>query len=127
MSGRACSNPTAVMARTVYRTGGISNDGDLFGDTVWDQDSEHREHFEQPLRWLRSTGYRPEIVHGGQEHLLHPCCGGKEDASTVPGESFWGLHSGWLREAPGGRMKGVTAGGFAIGSYNVKSYHSYYL
>ena len=111
---------------TIYRTGGITNDGDLFGDAIWDQDLEHREHFEQPVRWLRSTGYKPEIVNGGMEHILHPCCGGEEDTTVVPGESFWGLHSGDNRETPGRHMKGVTAGGFAIGSYHVNNMQSYH-
>lgn len=105
-----------------YRTGGISNAGDLFGDAIWDQDPEHREHFEQPARWLRSTGYKPEIVNGGQEHLLHSCCGGKEEVSTVPGESYWGVHSGELRSQ---RHRGVTPGGIAIGDINVNGFWVY--
>jgi len=111
---------------TVYRTGGISNDGDLFGDAVWDQDPEHREHFEQPARWLRSTGYEPEIVNGGLEHVLHECCGGEKGATVEAGESYWGLHSGDNRETPGRHMKGVTAGGFALGNYNVNNATAYH-
>ena len=104
-----------------YRAGGISNDGDLFGDAIWDQDPEHREHFEQPVRWLRSTGYAPEIVNGGQKHILHPCCGGEEGSEVVPGETHWGLHSGELRATPSRRHRGVTPDGIAIGDLHVRN------
>ena len=100
---------------TFYRTGGISNAGDIFGDTVWPDDHEHREHFEQAVRWLRSAAYEPEIVNGGLEHVVHSCCGGAPDASAPPKEAYYGIHSGWHRETPNKRHRGVTPEGMAFG------------
>ena len=114
--------------KTVYRTGGISNDGDLFGDSRWPPDddataSNHPNHFEQGVRWLRSTGYQPEIVNGGQEHLLWD---DSQPDQAVPGEGHYGMHSGWHRESPGYRHRGVTPDGIAVGAYNVFPLHSYH-
>jgi len=108
---------------TVYRTGGITNDGDLFGDAIWDQDPEHRGHSEQPARWLRSTGYEPEIVSGGMVHI--------SSSPVVPGESYWGLHVSKVAGSDSlslsdRRAKAVTAGGFAVGAYNVNNWHVYH-
>ena len=72
---------------SVYRTGGISNAGDLFGDAVWPPDPEHREHFEEAVRWLRSTGYTAQVVYGGQEHVVHRDHGGEPDATATPGKA----------------------------------------
>ena len=109
-----------------YRTGGISNAGDLFGDAVWPADPEHEEHTEQPVRWLRDTGYEPEIVNGGMEHIARPCCGGEKGATVTPGESFWGLESGWHRETPFNKHRGVTPDGFAVGGYAVNNFFGYH-
>ena len=107
---------------TIYRTGGITNDGDLFGDSVWDLDPESRNHSEQPARWLRSTGYEPEVVNGGMVHV---------GSSAVPGESYYGLHVSKVAGSDSlsvgdRRVKVVTAGGSAAGAYNVNNWHVYH-
>ena len=112
----ADDNITAIrLDGTHYRTGGISNAGDIFGDAVWPHDPEHREHFEQAVRWLRSTGYEPEPVNGGQEHVLHRNHGGAPDATAPAGEAYYGLLNGWHRETPGQRHSGVSPEGMATG------------
>ena len=102
-----------------YETGGISNAGDIFGASWWPDDAEHREHFEQAVRWLRSNSYAPEIVNGGQEHVVHPCCGGAPGTTATPGEAYYGIHSGSNCNVPGCSHRSVTPDGTAVGRIHV--------
>ena len=102
-----------------YETGGISNAGDLFGASWWPEDAGHREHFEQAVRWLRSNSYAPEIVNGGQEHVVHPCCGGASGTTATSGKAYYGIHNGNNCNVPGCSHRSVTPDGTAVGRIHV--------
>ena len=123
---RMIDGPNGLLSQT----GGITNKGDLFGmeRSTWpddpNDDPDAHEHFEAPVRWLRSTGYQGEVVSGGNVHLQHPCCGGDGENVAVMGESFWGIHAGVIREA----NPHVTVGhsGFAQGVGSVDNWYGYH-
>ena len=98
-----------------YMAAGITNAGDLFGEINPEYDPDHLNHHEQPVRWLRRTSYEPEIVNGGLEHVVHPCCGGPPGGAVAPNKSYWGIHSGF-----------VTSDGYATGSMNVHNWYTYH-
>ena len=102
-----------------YQTGGISNEGDIFGVSWWPDDANHKEHFEQAVRWMRSANYAPELVNGGQEHVVHPCCGGESGATAIAGEGYYGIHVGRIGETKTEGHRGVTPEGMAIGKIHV--------
>ena len=126
-------DPGARRDGSIYRTGGITNAGNLFGDSIWTEHASGKERFDQPIRWMRSTGYEPEIVNGGLEHLLHVNHGGDTchnqeicNNQVVLNESYLGWLNGWHRETPGQRHRGVTPDGFAVGGINSFNFHIYH-